>query len=648
MKKEKKPKKPTGRELGWSLGRCLARARVYSRDMEGPLPYLYVIPLALAWLVCDLTLRIHYKNVGMVDYTYYPANLFTMGWIFVMVGLVFALPGKWKWPFRCIPLMFCMACMETHSGFYNFFGKFFTLTSLSYVGDGQFASREYIRIDGPIIAGAIATILLMMCSGRMLEVMPPRTRKWSVAAGLLAMALGIGLIWDTQAHYFPVEDTVVWNQAKEEQDQAELNASTYRAFVDPTNCAMLCGLYQYTARDIWAVFAPESTMSPLDRQKVDAYVADYEAAEKDNPYTGLLRGKNLILVQLEAMDPWLIDEDYTPTLARLREEGLTFARHYTPNFIPAGTFNTEFMVNTSLVPATGGAIATSVYQDNAFPFSLASLFRDAGYHANSFHGSEGNVYERGAVHPNLGYEVYHSGKDMKMPYYQMDRYLINGFEEMTAREPYFSFVITYSVHGPYGHNAIYEAHGEAAERADKVDRGNTRFAIAGAMETDLFVTELLEELEKSGHLEDTVLAFYADHVNYYLQDEKLEMEMRGVDNTNLMLHTDFFLWAPSLKARQVEKVTSSVDVLPTLANLFGLDTHGAFLVGHDGLGDQGGYVFFNDGSWYDGETYWDSSGSEPGDPQRSREITNLRILSNKVLAGNYYGSTLGDELQFPG
>ena len=115
------------------------------------------------------------------------------------------------------------------------------------------------------------------------------------------------------------------------------------------------------------------------------------------------------------------------------------------------------------------------------------------------------------------------------------------------------------------------------------------------------------------------------------------MEIKGVDNLNMLQHTDFFLWSSNIQPRQVDKVTASVDILPTLANLFGLDTSGAVLIGHDGLGDEGGYVFFNDGSWFDGETYWDSAGEEPGDPERTAEINTVRTLSNKVLAGNYYG-----------
>ena len=85
-------------------------------------------------------------------------------------------------------------------------------------------------------------------------------------------------------------------------------------------------------------------------------------------------------------------------------------------------------------------------------------------------------------------------------------------------------------------------------------------------------------------------------------------------------------------------MTATPDVLPTVANLLGLDTTGAFLVGHDGLGDQGGYVFFADGSWFDGERYWSSTSGETGNAERTAEISRLTTLSNRILAGNYYSN----------
>lgn len=628
--KTKLDKKQPGKDQGLSFWQCFARNRLYSREVSGLAPYLYIIPFFLAYLVLDFTLRFTYRGMGIVGVKYLPAGLFTLGWALIFAGLVFFLPKVPRWFVRCVPLVTFVVLAITHSGFMNVFSRFFSFSVLSFGGTGSFVEASYIQIDWRVIAGSAVTVLLMMTSGRLLKVIPPKPRKASVLAGVLVFLAGAGLVAFTHYHYFPQVDTVIWQTSAEDNQR-----NAYHEMSDTTNALMVSGLYQYTARDLCRQIFPENTMSQSEREQVEEYIAEYEAAQTDNAYTGLLAGKNVIMVQLEAIDTWMLDL-YMPNLKALKEQSISFANHYTPAYITAGTFNTEFMANTGLLPATGG-IPTAVYTDNAFPYSIANLFEKAGYAANSFHNSDGEVYDRGNIHPNLGYEAYHGGYDMEMESYQMDRYLINGFEEMTAADPFFSFVITYSGHGPYGEESgIYQAHAAEAQAAAQRTDGNYVYAVAGAMETDLFIGELMDKLEESGHLEDTVLIFYADHYNYYMMDDELNMEIKGVDNGNLLQHTDFFIWSADLEAQQVEKVTSTLDILPTVANLFDLDTTGAFLAGHDGLGDQGGYVFFADGSWYDGTTYWSSKSGETGDQERSAEITRVTTLSNRVLSGNYY------------
>ena len=183
-------------------------------------------------------------------------------------------------------------------------------------------------------------------------------------------------------------------------------------------------------------------------------------------------------------------------------------------------------------------------------------------------------------------------------------------------------------------SAQREAEEAAAQAAAQRTDGNYVYAVAGAMETDRFIGELMDKLRESGHVKDTVLVFYADHYNYYMMDDALNMELKGVDNMNMLQHTDFFIWADGIEPTQIDKVTATPDVLPTVANLLGLDTTGAFLVGHAGLGDQGGYVFFADGSWFDGERYWSSTSGETGNAERTAEISRLTTQSNRILADN--------------
>ena len=343
--------------------------------------------------------------------------------------------------------------------------------------------------------------------------------------------------------------------------------------------------------------------------------------------TGRYEGKNLMLIQLESIDKWMLTEEYMPNLYALQQDSLQFVNHYTPAYITAGTFNTEFMVNTSLVPAQPG-LSMSVYTDNTFSNSMASLFAAKGYTSRSFHGSEAEIYTRGAIHENLGYEKYYAGSDMEMYDYQFDRYLMSGYDEMTEKSPFFSFVITISGHGAYGpHNRIGQTHQAAADAVAKRTEENYRYAVAHAMETDVFIGMLMEQLRADGRMEDTVLIFYADHCNYYLLDNTLLKELKGVDDLNKADNTDLFIYDGGKTTGMVEKVTSSLDVLPTVANLFGLDADYSAMIGHDAFSEDGGWSFWLDGSWFDG-TQWSREVRE--------DIEQQKQMSQLILAGDYF------------
>ena len=146
---------------------------------------------------------------------YGPAWLFTLGWALVFAGLVFCLPKVPRWFVRCVPLVTFVTIAVTHSGFMSMFRRFFSFSVLTYGGTGSFMQASYIHIALKVVAGATVTVLLMMTSGRLLKVIPPKPVKLSVILGLVAAVLGAGIIAFTNYHFFPVVDTVVWDNAEE-------------------------------------------------------------------------------------------------------------------------------------------------------------------------------------------------------------------------------------------------------------------------------------------------------------------------------------------------------------------------------------------------------------------------------------------------
>ena len=130
-------------------------------------------------------------------------------------------------------------------------------------------------------------------------------------------------------------------------------------------------------------------------------------------------------------------------------------------------------------------------------------------------------------------------------------------------------------------------------------------AVAHAMETDQFVGELVDRLEEEGRLQDTVLVFYTDHYGKYMSDKEFLNQLKGVEEGDPELYrTPCFLYSQDLTAQKVDKYVSVADLVPTLVNLFSLDTDGRYYAGDDIFGERGGVVMFPNGAWYDGETYF--------------------------------------------
>lgn len=538
-----------------------------------------------------------------------------VGWSLVLTAVAVLLPRLAKRIYLGVVGGVFFILPIVHGVYFNMFRKLFSFADMAFAGDGfAFLNASYLVIRK--LAVALDVLFLgMMIAAIVLVPKDKPAKKPRLITGLGAGGVGLAVILILCLTQFRGSGTMIW-------DMGDDAASVYENFTDTKASMNLLGLYHYTFRDIHlALFPSRGSLSEAEEQEVADFAA--QRNHQPNELTGVLRGKNLILVQLEAIDTWMLD-GYMPNLKALKEGGVAFTNHYTPAYITAGTFNTEFIVNTGLFPAVTGT-STSVYTRNHYPKTLAHLFANQGYTAKSFHGSEAPVYNRGQIHENWGY-TYHSGNDMGMQNYMMDSQLSVAFDTMTDSQPFLSFIITFSGHGPYGdENSIYQAHAAEAQAAATRTDGNYVYAVGHAMETDAFVGELVDYLEETGLMENTTLVFYADHYNYYMLDDSLNMDIKGVDSLNLLQHTDWFICDKDLAPRQVDKYTSSLDVLPTLANLFDLDVEYSLMAGDDAFSPDGGYVIFNDNTWVG--TAEDVS----------QQIALRRRINTLLLKGNYWG-----------
>ncbi len=595
----------------------------------------------LSLVLLDLVFRAAFLEGGFAESCSGTALLFSLFWAAGLTGFVCLFPDRGRRIAMPLLVAFWSALCLVHSVIHHLTGSFFSVADLDYAEDGvKFFSKEYLIFSPGFMICALCVFLAVLCMSVCMEKAGYSRGRAILGAVLLAAGVTGGAV--THFQLMP-EITTQMSWRVQSEDKTTDNY-IYHDMSNANRAMELCGMYQY----LWRSFVVSTLQSDARQyskmyEELDAWFAEKQASpHKSNAYSGKLAGKNCFFILLESIDTWLLTEDYMPNLYAVRQQSVDFANHYSSLYITASTFNTEFIANTGQIPPSAG-LDTSAYEENTFPMALAKLFTEAGYTAKTFHSADPVIYNRGSIHKNLGYGPYYYHYNMGMDDYMLDTQLMRGFGYMTADQPFFDFILTFSGHGPYTEEManISDPHLAAAKTA--VARASLPIearrseeyllAVAHAMETDAFIGELMQALEDSGLAEDTALVFFTDHYCKYMTDTDLVMKLKGVSDMDAICHTPFFIWSKDLPARSIPKVTSTMDIAPTIVNLFGLDADYAWYPGSDIFSADGGTAIFRGGSWYDGREW---GGPTP-------ETLQFLSLAGDVLRCDYFGRSVNPQ-----
>lgn len=576
--------------------------------------WLSLLPAFLAYFFLDFSLRLFYGSMSDVSLWAWQPLVFTLLWSGTMTAIAALLPRTGRRIFLLVTFVPLALLTIAHCVLYQLTGTCFSFADLAYAGDGaRFVSAAYFHLKVGQWLSIAVCLALMLCA----VIFMPKAhvgRRGGIAAAVLAAACAAGIlvVHTTQMPQGGIvehNEYFAWNDAASHDTFRD----TYTDFSNPNRCLMLTGLYQYTVRGAAVTLWPQDTATDQRLAELDDYYASHPKEAADTPMTGAFAGKNLILIMMESVDDWLVTPEYMPNLYRLEQEGVHFRNYYAPIFLAAATFNSEFTANTGLI-APEYQVRNSYYTEHALPYSLANLFCDAGYRARSYHAANPNIYNRGQIHLNFGYESYNDYGDLGMDDYMLDSQLLRGYDQIVSDEPFFSFIITYSGHGPYTteQQNISEPHLDRARTVidystvpytTEAQKEEYTRAVAQAMETDAFIGGLRERLEADGHAEDTVLMLFTDHYCKYFSDVELISAIKGETDRNMLSNVPFVIWTEGITPQVSEKYVSTMDIAPTIVDLFSLDADLRYYIGNDMFGPDGGVVYFRNYAWYDGKTY---------------------------------------------
>ncbi len=352
---------------------------------------------------------------------------------------------------------------------------------------------------------------------------------------------------------------------------------------------------------------------------IHSYVASLSPASQ-NAYTGIFAGKNLIFITAEAFSAEVIDPVLTPTLYRLATQGIDFTDYYQPDW-GCSTTGGEFSNLLSLIPRNGDCMMEATEQD--FFLTLGRQLQRQGYATAAFHNNSYTYYSRHRTHPCLGYDLFmgqRNGMEQGVAdvWPQSDREMMDFTLPMyLENQPFHLYYMSVSGHATYSQdgNNMSRRNYDAVAQLDCSE--TVKCYLAANLELEYALQSLVTQLEEAGILADTVIVVATDHYPYGLEKssawgntQDYLAELYGFDSTGNKNrdHSDLILWCADLEGLgiRVDTPVSSLDILPTLSNLFGLPYDSRLMLGRDVFSGEMPLVQWADGSWLTEKGYFDA------------------------------------------
>lgn len=376
------------------------------------------------------------------------------------------------------------------------------------------------------------------------------------------------------------------------------------------------------------------------------------APSNKNEYTGMFKDKNLIFITAEAFDTIAIDEKLTPTLYKIANNSFIFKNYYQPLY-PVSTSDGEYMNLNSLIPKEG---VWSFKQTSkiSMPYGIGNMFNKEGYVSYGFHNHNYNYYDRQKSHKNIGLKYYGCGngleKKMNCKHWpNSDKEMIDATTSYYIdKDKFMTYYMTVSGHLNYN----FSGNNMAYRNKNKVKNLKYSTAIkaylATQIELDKGIEKLLQVLEEKGKLNDTLIVIAPDHYPYGLTIKQIN-EISTIDRNDKFekFHTTLIMYNPNIEKTVVDKVISSLDILPTIYNLYGLTFDSRLLMGRDIFSNNEHIVILSDRSWITDKGKYNSVTKEFTSTtneeiekdyiDRINIIVNQRYgMSSLIIDNNYY------------
>lgn len=310
----------------------------------------------------------------------------------------------------------------------------------------------------------------------------------------------------------------------------------------------------------------DSTKLTVDGSRLNYPLATLQYEKISSP-------SNIIILVAESLRWDRMTPEMMPNTWELGKKGQIFKRHYSSG---NGTREGMFGIFYGLY----GAYWNSFLNANKSPI-LVDRLQDLGYQLDIRTSAKFSYPEfNKTLFSKVSLDKLHEEPDTKKPW-ERDRDnisgMINDIRHRDSSKPYFGFMFFESTHArydfpdeaaiakPYLNNLNYMSMSRKSLAQDIVPLRN-RYTNS-AHWVDVQVGRLVEELQAQGLMKNTIIIITGDH-----GEEFMEKGFWGHNSSFVeeQTHTPLVTWFPDEKQKQVDYLTSHIDISVTLNQHLGL------------------------------------------------------------------------------
>ena len=320
-----------------------------------------------------------------------------------------------------------------------------------------------------------------------------------------------------------------------------------------------------------------------DQDAIEQWMNNNNENLPSNDYEGIFKGKNVIFLQLESFENFVLNKEtngkeITPFLNKLTKEGLYFDNIYQQNNA-GNSIDCDFLVNTSIYPL-GDKITAINYGENTYPNSLPRLLNNEGYTTISTHAEEHGEFNWTELHKNgFGSQILWSIDDYNydevVGYGLSDRsfysQVADKLSQLDSDKPFFIQLPTLSSHGPFDIDKKYRE----LNLPEEIDKSYLGGYFESVHYADAQIEMFFNKLKELNLFDNTVFVIYGDHAGvhkYYNDDiQNLDYENGWWKEYDNKIPLIIYSSDMQGKAATISASGGQVDILPTISYLLGID-----------------------------------------------------------------------------